>query len=192
VYANEVFGGLGVQNLIQFNHALMGKWLWRYATEWERLRKLVKIKHDSHMGDWCSKEVGECMEWECGNVFEGGGRALCNTCGMIGDGTKVLFWHDVWCGECPLKLVYPPLFNSAFNKDAWVKEYMERPNDTLHWNVQFIRPVHDWELEGVSCFFALLYSQKIRFGGEDKICWVPSKRDTFEVKSYYHSPFTSA
>jgi hypothetical protein len=53
----------------------------------------------------------------------------------IGDDTKVLFW--MWC---PLKLVYLALFNIACNKDAWVKEYMERPNDILHWNVQFFRP----------------------------------------------------
>jgi hypothetical protein len=53
------FGGLGVRNLVKFNQALMGKWLWRYATEREALwRKLVHIKYDSHMGGWCSKEVG--------------------------------------------------------------------------------------------------------------------------------------
>jgi hypothetical protein len=33
--------------------------------------------------------------------------------------------------------------------------------------------VHDWELNVVSRFFELLYSQKIRFG------------DTFKVNSYY-------
>jgi hypothetical protein len=56
----------------------------------------------------------------------------------IGDGTKVLFWHDVWCGESLLKLVHLALFNTTCNKDAWVKEYMERSNDTLHWNVRLI------------------------------------------------------
>jgi hypothetical protein len=47
------------------------------------------------------------------------------------------------------------------------------------------RPIHDWELEEMSRFFELLYSQQIRHCGEDKICWMPSKRKNFEVKSYY-------
>lgn len=50
---------------------------------------------------------------------------------------------------------------------------METPNGMLHWNVLFILPVHDWELEVISRFLIVLYSQKIRVGGEDKICWIP-------------------
>jgi hypothetical protein len=34
-----------------------------------------------------------------------------------------------WCGEQPLKFVFPELFNVACNKDAWVEEHMETPND---------------------------------------------------------------
>ena len=37
----------------------------------------------------------------------------------------------------------------------------------------------------MSRFFELLYSQRIRHGGEDKICWTPLKRKNFELTSYY-------
>ena len=40
-------------------------------------------------------------------------------------------------------------------------------------------------MEEVSRFFELLYSQQIRHGGVDKICWISSKRKNFEVKSYF-------
>jgi hypothetical protein len=36
----------------------------------------------------------------------------------------------------------------------------------------------------VSGFFEM-YSQRVRHGSNDTICWIPSKRKTFEVKSYY-------
>jgi len=36
----------------------------------------------------------------------------------------------------------------------------------------------------VSRFFEL-YSQRVRNEGEDKICWILSKRKLFEVKFYY-------
>lgn len=53
------WGGLGVRNMIQFNRALLGKWLWRFAMERDALwRKVVDIKYGSTRGGWCSKEVG--------------------------------------------------------------------------------------------------------------------------------------
>ena len=69
----------------------------------------------------------------------------------------------------------PELYNFACHKDAWVEENMETPNGLLHWNVLFIRPMHDWEFGVITRFLVLLYSQKIRVGGKDKICWIPSK-----------------
>jgi hypothetical protein len=41
-------GGLGVRNLIKFNQALLGKWLWRNKTKRESLwRLVVETKYDS-------------------------------------------------------------------------------------------------------------------------------------------------
>jgi hypothetical protein len=58
-------------------------------------------------------------------------------------------------------------------------------NGNIHWNIIFTRPIHDWEVEVVSRFFELLYSQRVRHRGEDTICWIPFKKKLFEVKSYY-------
>jgi hypothetical protein len=37
----------------------------------------------------------------------------------------------------------------------------------------------------VSRFFELLYSFKVGYEGDDKICWIPSGRKSFEVKSFF-------
>jgi hypothetical protein len=36
----------------------------------------------------------------------------------VGVGSKVSFWHDLWCGDSSLKLCYPMLFSIARHKDA--------------------------------------------------------------------------
>jgi hypothetical protein len=48
-----------------------------------------------------------------------------------------------------------------------------------------VRSVQDWELDVISSFFELLYSCKISHGNVDRICWSPSKKGVFEVKSFY-------
>jgi hypothetical protein len=133
-------GGLGVRNLIQFNWALLGKWLWRFANEgtawW---RKLVEAKYDVMRGGWCSKEVGGPYEvgvwrwfqraWDCFKQdvrFE------------VGNRSRVLFWQDVWCGELPLKIVFPMLFTIACAKEAWVEENMVIVNEELFIGLLFI------------------------------------------------------
>jgi hypothetical protein len=40
----------------------------------------------------------------------------------VRDGSKVLFWHDVRCGEVPLKTIFPNLFLIASSKNAWVED----------------------------------------------------------------------
>jgi len=50
-------GRLGIRNMLRFNHALLGKWLWCYGLEREALwRVVVNSKYESSWGWWCSSE----------------------------------------------------------------------------------------------------------------------------------------
>jgi hypothetical protein len=187
ICSSKASGGLGVRNLVMFNKALMGKWLWRYAMERDAFwRKVVDVKYGSLRGGWCSKEVGGSYGFGVWKSIRRGWDAFAaHVRYEIGNGSKVLFWHDVWCGEIPLKNLFPELFLIARRKDAWVEEIMQRQNGTILWNIMFSRSVHDWEVEAVSRFFGMLYTLKVSSEGEDKLCWVPARKKSFEVKSYY-------
>jgi hypothetical protein len=42
----------------------------------------------------------------------------------VENGSKVRFWHDLWCGDIALKNVFPDLFNIACAKDASIEALM--------------------------------------------------------------------
>jgi hypothetical protein len=44
---------------------------------------------------------------------------------IVGDGSKISFWHDLWCGDTTLKVAFPTLFGIARVKDACVVDNME-------------------------------------------------------------------
>ena len=47
-------------------------------------------------------------------------------------------------------------------------DHMNMSNGQLHWDTNFMRTMHDWELEPLSSFLCLLYSNILRRAGEDK------------------------
>jgi hypothetical protein len=103
----------------------------------------------------------------------------------VGDGYNVRFWHDLWCGDRPLNICYPVLFNIARFKDSWVVDNLYVLDGVAHWNVVFARLAQDWKVEMVLSLCERLYSHRIRHGAIDRLVWSLSKRGHFEVKSFY-------
>jgi hypothetical protein len=132
-------GGLGFRNLCRFNQALLGKWLWHFATERDALwRKVVEVKYGSMAGGWCTNQVMGTYGvgvwkhirrgWECFSKF---------IKFEVGDGSQISFWQDIWCGDQLLKVSYLELYRIARNKEAWVNDNMQILNEEVHWNVHF-------------------------------------------------------
>jgi hypothetical protein len=78
----------------------------------------------------------------------------------VGDGSRTNFWHELLCGDHPLKEPLLELFCLARNRDAMVVELRIVSNDAVYWDINFIRLVHDWEVDSVS-FFNVLYLAKM-------------------------------
>ncbi len=54
-------------------------------------------------------------------------------------------------------------------KDAFVAVYLELSGDSNSWNIRFARAAHNWKVDVSTSFFNLLYSFRVRRGGEDKV-----------------------
>ena len=66
-----------------------------------------------------------------------------------------------------------------------VADYWGWNGDSMVWDVSFVWPVQDWEIESLFNFMESIYSVKIRQSTEDKICRHHTKSRVFEVKAYY-------
>ena len=110
----------------------------------------------------------------------------------VGDGTKIKFWQDIWCGSCSLKDGYPDLFRIARDKEALVVDHMCFQNGVVSWVLNFTRPAQDWELESIASFLKLLYSSSAKGQGEDRLCWQGSASGAFQVKAYYKALLPTA
>ena len=71
------------------------------------------------------------------------------------------------------------LFRICREKKASVADLMQYANGVLHWDVNFIRVVQDWELESLSHLMDMIYGVLVRGNEEDKMCWKPDKKKGF-------------
>lgn len=121
-------GGLGIGNLKHRNIALLFKWLWRFFQEPNSLwRRVVTEKSGYHniliFSDISIPRNG--VPW----------RNICNTIlqhpvaksftkklvrKRVGNGSSMLFWHETWLEDFPLKYRFPQLFTIAIAPSATI------------------------------------------------------------------------
>ena len=53
------------------------------------------------------------------------------------------------------------------------------------WNLRFIRPFNDWEMEETQRLISLISRKKIAQRERDKICWIVDKKGQYTVKANY-------
>lgn len=106
------------------NQALLCKWFWRYDLEEESLwRKVVFAK------------FGVCDGWNLsvphGAYGHSAWRAIMKHLNKfvsgidyeVGNGRRIGFWLDAWCGGIPLAMEYPDMFAIAEDPNTVVSRY---------------------------------------------------------------------
>ena len=76
----------------------------------------------------------------------------------VGVGDRVKFWKDRWCGDLPLKLAFPILYNFIAYREVSVESSLicQGVGDRRIWDVRFNRGPNDWEVDVVEEFLRLL------------------------------------
>ena len=124
VRRDKIKGGLGVKSLAMLNKALLGKWSWRYANEKEAFwNQVIRGKYGEERGGWCSREVRDGYgvgPWKA--IRKLGNLVSSRISFVVGNGQRVSFWKDKWCGTTPLCKSFPSLFALTTSKEAWVKD----------------------------------------------------------------------
>lgn len=101
---------------------------------------------------------------------------------VLGDGSRLRFWNDLWCGTIALKTSFMSVFRLACEKEGFVTYLLERSRDQTHWNIIFSRATQDWEVENFEEFFSFHYSLNMHIQGSDMLCWVPIEKEKFSVR----------
>ena len=121
-------GGLGLRKLALLNKALLGKWIWRYACNKDNLWKQVITRKYGQEGlGWRSNKangaVGVGVWKEILKEF-----VWCweNMVFLVGKGTKIKFWIDIWCTGITLSHCFPHLFVMTVHRNATVEEMWDQ------------------------------------------------------------------
>uniref|UniRef100_A0A7N2LQE6 Uncharacterized protein n=1 Tax=Quercus lobata TaxID=97700 RepID=A0A7N2LQE6_QUELO len=79
---------------------------------------------------------------------------------VVGEGTRIRFWHYRWIGDNTLKDLYPDLYVCSAVKDACISEVLWMPEGGT---------VRVWDLRS------------------DTLCWRLKGDGNFDTRSYYHA-----
>ena len=84
---------------------------------------MIRGKYGEERGGWRSCETREAYGVGLWKAISKMGHLVTPSFGfMVGDGEKVRFWKDKWCGTIPLCEAFPSLYALASNKEARVNE----------------------------------------------------------------------
>ncbi|GKB49550.1 RNA-directed DNA polymerase, eukaryota, reverse transcriptase zinc-binding domain protein [Tanacetum coccineum] len=115
--ASKDLGGLKIGSISGLNTGLLFKWIWRFlyspSTLWVRVIKSIHGPHG------CINDNSPCRFSY--NTWRGilsfikrvklKGIYLLSYCARkIGKGSSTRFWEDVWCGDQPLKTLFPRIY----------------------------------------------------------------------------------
>ncbi|RVW27602.1 hypothetical protein CK203_103594 [Vitis vinifera] len=161
VSADKEKGGLGIRKLALLNKALLGRWI--FAFEKENLwKKVISVKYGQEGLGWRTNKTNGTFRvgvWK--EILKETNWCWENIGFTVGNGTKIRFWTDHWCGLAALSQSFPQLYALAVQRNARVDEVWDPNFGQGGWNLSFIRAFNDWELDLVGDLLTVLRGYRL-------------------------------
>ncbi|GKA44663.1 RNA-directed DNA polymerase, eukaryota, reverse transcriptase zinc-binding domain protein [Tanacetum coccineum] len=120
-------GGLGIGSIYGLNIGLLFKWIWRFLTHpldlWARVIRSVYghnggIFNDSHRR--LKHSTWGTILYSVKRLKDKGIDLLSLCSRKLGNGASTRFWEDTWCGNSPLKLQFPRIYNLDTDRNCLI------------------------------------------------------------------------
>jgi hypothetical protein len=148
---------------------LIGKWQWHFASEPDaQWQKVVEAKYGSVRGGWRSRDNAGSHGMGLWRFISRNWHHFSSHTKLIpGDGSRISFWEELWCGNSTLKEAFPGLYNIASNKEASIADNIDLSSGSHQWNVSFLPSLNDWEVDDLIISFMLIIwmVESTKFGG---------------------------
>ncbi|XP_058082388.1 uncharacterized protein LOC131230485 [Magnolia sinica] len=140
-------GGASIKNLKSMNLALLGKWVWLFASEREaQWVKIVRGKYGVAPGDLWPKALSS---YKASHIWKGilriQNHVIQHSCLELGNGSTICFWEDSWLGELPLKIQFPLLYRLSPERDICIINCYSLMAGRIVWDIRCFRNLDDSE-----------------------------------------------
>jgi hypothetical protein len=179
VCMKQEFGGLGVQNLRDFNLCLLASWIKRYHLDQNKIwRKIVDFKYDLSPNMLVARPSVCSPFWK--GVMWAAEAAKMGYRWKLGNGQKIRFWCDVWFGNCSLAILFWDLFVIVNEPHLTVGEAW----DGSHLKFTFRRTVSPVQYNRWLELVQIMHTVSI--GEEEDVpVWEFHSSGTYSVSSFY-------
>ncbi|CAL1385774.1 unnamed protein product [Linum trigynum] len=187
--ATKKNGGIGALDFESFNHAMLCKWMWKFAEDRGRWwRDLIEIKYSNGVSLWHTgkrREGRNSSVWV--NILRMFDTFWKHVCIDPGGGAWVSFWHDSWIPKTILADSYPRIAAAALSPDAWISDIVHRSGESLTWDINLNVSLRGGAERERVCLIEFLNSHAVeRLGfGPARIEWLPNPDTVLSVRSLY-------
>jgi hypothetical protein len=171
-------GGLGLLNTRKMNIALLLKWVWKLFQGDNALwAQILRAKYATATDIFSGTGPGGSPFWKnlhkIKHFFKLGAKHL------VRDGSRTMFWLDLWFGQRPLKDLFPTLFSTCDNQQISVASACATPS-----GLRFRRAFGPQARDEWASLHPILQETNLA-PGVDTITWNLDPSGCYSVSSMY-------